>query len=64
MLSWNLTTAAAIASLALGPKLGCTDAARAQTYPSRAVHIYVGFPAGDPNDIIARLIGQALSERL
>jgi tripartite-type tricarboxylate transporter receptor subunit TctC len=38
--------------------------ARAQAYPSRPVHLVVGFPAGGGTDIIARLIGQWLSERL
>jgi tripartite-type tricarboxylate transporter receptor subunit TctC len=38
--------------------------AGAQSYPSRPVRIIVGFPAGGGVDIVARLIGQWLSERL
>jgi tripartite-type tricarboxylate transporter receptor subunit TctC len=38
--------------------------ALAQSYPTRPAHIIVGFAAGGPNDISARLIGQWLSERL
>jgi tripartite-type tricarboxylate transporter receptor subunit TctC len=38
--------------------------ARAQAYPTRPVRIIVGFPAGSSGDIIARLMGQWLSERL
>jgi tripartite-type tricarboxylate transporter receptor subunit TctC len=38
--------------------------ARAQAYPARPVRIVVGFPAGSNTDILARLMGQWLSERL
>lgn len=38
--------------------------ARAQTYPTRPVHLIVGFPAGGVSDIIARVTAQWLSERL
>jgi tripartite-type tricarboxylate transporter receptor subunit TctC len=38
--------------------------ARAQSYPTRPVHLLVGYAAGGVNDIIARLTGQMLSERL
>jgi tripartite-type tricarboxylate transporter receptor subunit TctC len=38
--------------------------AGAQTYPARPVRIVVGFPAGGQSDILARLMGQWLSERL
>jgi tripartite-type tricarboxylate transporter receptor subunit TctC len=38
--------------------------ARAQAYPSRPVHLMVGFPPGTSPDTSARLAGQMLTERL
>ncbi len=38
--------------------------ARADTYPSHPVRILVGFAAGSTTDILGRLIGQWLSQRL
>jgi tripartite-type tricarboxylate transporter receptor subunit TctC len=38
--------------------------ARSESYPARPVHVIVGFAAGGPTDIAARIIGQWLSDRL
>ena len=48
---------ALIAAAGIGP-------ARALDYPTRPVHVIVGYPAGGTVDILARLVGQYLSERL
>src|SRR5215211_2507501 len=42
----------------------CSRITQAQTYPSRPVRLIVGLAAGGAQDLVARLIGQWLSERL
>jgi tripartite-type tricarboxylate transporter receptor subunit TctC len=36
----------------------------AENYPSRPIHLIVGFPPGGAADLLSRLVSQALSERL
>jgi tripartite-type tricarboxylate transporter receptor subunit TctC len=43
---------------------GASAQEAATTYPTRAIHIVVGFTPGGGNDIIARVVGQKLSESL
>ena len=38
--------------------------ARAQAYPARPVRLLIGFAAGGTQDVIGRLLGQWLTERL
>ncbi|MFZ2069272.1 MAG: tripartite tricarboxylate transporter substrate binding protein [Xanthobacteraceae bacterium] len=45
------------------PAVSRVARAQAQAYPARPVRIVVGFPPGIGPDIIARLVGQRLSER-
>jgi tripartite-type tricarboxylate transporter receptor subunit TctC len=44
--------------------LSAAGLARGQSYPSRHVRLVVGFPPGGTTDIVARVMGQWLSERL
>ena len=53
----------ALAALCLSCFGGAPADAQAQ-YPTRAIHIVVGFTPGGGNDIIARIFGQKLSESL
>jgi tripartite-type tricarboxylate transporter receptor subunit TctC len=52
------------ASLAACIVAGVTPAARAQTYPTQNITVLVGFAAGGIADVVARLVGIKLSERL
>src|SRR5439155_20838294 len=53
----NLSAVAAAAA-------GVPRSGFAQAYPVKPVRVLVGFAAGGPTDILARLIGQWLSQRL
>src|SRR5262252_4693018 len=50
--------------LLLGLLLLAPSLAAAQDYPAKPIKLIVPFPAGGPNDVIARTVGQRLSEIL
>jgi len=54
----------AAAVLSAGPPIAWPMRAGAQSYPSRPIRWIVSFAAGGANDIVARLLGQFLSEKL
>jgi tripartite-type tricarboxylate transporter receptor subunit TctC len=60
------TSTPSISALAAGAAAlpAASRIARAQAYPTRPVRFIVAFAAGGSNDIVARLMGQWLSERL
>lgn len=53
--------ARAMAALAL---CGMAGMAWSQDFPNRSIRLVLGQPAGGPTDIVARLVGQKLAERL
>ena len=59
-----LSRRAFISSIALSALPAISRVARAQNYPTRPVRLIVGFTPGSAPDIVARLLGQWLSERL
>jgi tripartite-type tricarboxylate transporter receptor subunit TctC len=59
-----LYLAAGTAAMLTVSQIAWSQIAWAQPYPARPVRIMVGFPPGGPADILARLLGQRLSERL
>ena len=64
-MAWVRLLLAALALSALWP-LSASAQATAETdaaaYPSRPIRIIVPFPAGGPSDVLARIIGQQLTE--
>src|SRR6266496_3261580 len=48
----------------LAALLACAAFAQAQDYPSKPIHIVVPFAAGGGVDVLARAIGQRLSEQV
>ncbi|GLS13979.1 Bug family tripartite tricarboxylate transporter substrate binding protein [Hydrogenophaga electricum] len=63
----RLTTRRAFASLAAGLALTSTSLVQAQDtggFPSQPLRIVVGFPAGGPTDVSARLIAESLTRSL
>lgn len=54
-----------MAALAAAAAMGCAGmAAASDQYPSRPVKIIVGFQAGGPTDVVARLVAKALQDEL
>jgi tripartite-type tricarboxylate transporter receptor subunit TctC len=56
--------AAAVTGLIALCLLALHPAAGADKYPNRPVHFIVGFTAGGPTDIVARIVGEWLSDHL
>ncbi|WP_066741577.1 tripartite tricarboxylate transporter substrate binding protein [Cupriavidus sp. D384] len=46
------------------PMLAAVPAAQAQAWPNKPIRMVVPYPPGGPTDIVARVVGQKLSERL
>src|SRR5437588_11956342 len=49
-------------ALSLPATAGLAQSGGIDSYPARAVHIIVPFPAGGPTDILCRVIAQRMSE--
>ncbi len=65
LLAASLAFARAFACvLAFVLALPLAGAAQAQNWPERSIRLIVPFPAGGPNDIIARVVSQKMSETL
>lgn len=60
----NAKFSAAAAMLGLAASMQPALVSAAESYPSRSITMVVPFPAGGPTDIVARVVGQKLSEDL
>jgi tripartite-type tricarboxylate transporter receptor subunit TctC len=60
----NFKSIASGFALAIGFAMALPAAALAQDYPSKPIHLVVGYTPGGTTDIIARIIGARLSETL
>ena len=54
----------ALRILCIGVAVFASVAASAQEFPSKPIRLIVPFPPGGPNDLIARVVGQKMSELL
>lgn len=58
-----LRIATSLAAISIAA-FGMVTSAEAQSWPERSIRLIVPFPAGGPNDIIARVVAQNMSETL
>src|SRR6478736_5591425 len=56
------TQVKAFKALLIGLTLLCPATGMAQDFPTKPIKLIVPFPPGGPNDIIARVVGQRMSE--
>ncbi len=51
-----------LSAVVLGMMVGASAYAQVESYPSKPIHVIVGFAAGGGTDVLARLVGQKMSE--
>src|SRR5258706_2720793 len=64
MLKFNETEIMSLITRSILLLVASTLLAHAQPYPSKPTRIVVGFTAGGPSDIVARIVAQQLTERM